>query len=103
MDRIAILESFVARAPDDPFPRYGLAMELVNLGRPQEALPIFAELLERAPGYLPAYLMYGNALSGAGKRDEALAIYRRGIELARTQHNGKTEAELEAALAAAGG
>ena len=32
MDRIATLKSFVTRSPQDPFPRYGLAMEYKNRG-----------------------------------------------------------------------
>lgn len=103
MDRLALLESFVAKSPDDPFPRYGLAMELVNQGRRDDALAAFAELVRRAPGYLPTYLMYGNALAAAGRADEAAAIYRQGIELARGKGDGKTAGELEGALASVGG
>jgi tetratricopeptide (TPR) repeat protein len=102
MDRIALLESFVARAPDDPFPRYGLAMELGNRGRVDDALAAFADLVQRAPDYLPTYLMYGNALVAATRLDEAREIYRKGIALARGKRDGKTAGELEAALAAMG-
>jgi tetratricopeptide (TPR) repeat protein len=98
MDRIAILESFVAKAPDDPFPRYGLAMELNNRGRIDDALAAFAELVRRSPDYLPTYLMYGNALAAAEKPDEARAIYERGVAIARGKRDGKTAGELEAAL-----
>jgi tetratricopeptide (TPR) repeat protein len=103
MDRIALLQSFVARSPDDPFPRYGLAMELVQQGRQDEGLAAFAELVARIPAYLPAYLMYGNALAAAGQTDAAADIYRRGIALAQELRDGKTTGELEAALAAVGG
>jgi predicted Zn-dependent protease len=100
MDRIAMLEGFVAQRPDDPFPRYGLAMELARVGRADEALATFAALVARAPGYVPTYLMYGNALVAAGRGADAAAIYRRGIEVARAAGDGKAAGELEAALAA---
>ena len=102
MDRVAILEGFIARAPDDPFPRYGLAMELHAQGRTDESLAAFDELARRAPDYLPTYLMYGNALAAAGRTDEAALVYRRGIALAEQKRDGKTGGELEAALAALG-
>jgi tetratricopeptide (TPR) repeat protein len=103
MDRIAMLEAFVDRAPDDPFPRYGLALELAGRGRRDEALAVFAELARRHPAYLPTYLMYGNQLAAAGLDEQARAIYRRGIEVAGEQRDGKTAAELEAALVAVDG
>ena len=37
MDRLAMLEKMVAAKPDDPFPKYGRAMELKKLGRNDEA------------------------------------------------------------------
>lgn len=100
MDRIALLQSFIARAPNDPFPRYGLALELAKEGRADEALGAFAALVEAMPDYLPTYLMYGNTLARAGKRAEASDVYRRGIALAAAKGDGKTRGELEDALAA---
>jgi hypothetical protein len=99
MDRIAILEDFIARAPADPFPRYGLAMELANQGRHEDAVAAFAALVERTPDYLPAYLMYGNTLAACGRTAEAADIYRRGVVLAVSKGDGKTHGELETALA----
>lgn len=103
MDRLALLQSFVEKSPDDPFPRYGLAMELVNQGRRDEALAAFAELVTRAPSYLPTYLMYGNALAAAARTEEAATIYRQGLEVARAKGDGKTAGELDAALAGLAG
>ena len=100
MDRLALLEAFVARSPDDPFPRYGLAIELAGRGRQPEALAAFAALLERSPDYLPAFLMYGNTLVAAGRKSDAAEVYRRGLALARAKGDGKTAGELEGALAA---
>jgi hypothetical protein len=42
------------------------------------------------PDYLPTYLMCGNTLAAAGRKDEAADIYRRGIALANTRADNKT-------------
>ena len=81
MDRPAALRDFVAKSPDDPFPRYGLAMELANRGQLDEACQAFQELLDRKPDYVPAYLMYGNTLARAGQSERAAEVYRSGAEV----------------------
>ena len=98
MDRIATFKSFIARAPDDPFPRYGLAMELKTRGELAAAWAEFSELLDRFPDYVPTYLMAGGTLAGLGRRDEAAAIYRRGIEVATRKSDQHARGELESAL-----
>ena len=98
MDRIATFKSFIARSPSDPFPRYGLAMELRSQGNLPEAWTAFSELLEGFPDYVPTYLMAGGTLVGLGRKDEAAAVYRRGIEAATRKGDGHARGELESAL-----
>ena len=68
MDRLAMLQQFVAQRPDDPFARYGLAMELKKRGLLAQANAVFVELMSRHPDYVPAYLMAGNNLLADGDR-----------------------------------
>jgi len=103
MDRIATFKSFIEQKPDDPFPRYGLAMEYRNTGRYQEAQKVFDTLIETFPDYLASYLMAGNNLVDLDRRDDARATLQRGIEVAGRQGNGHTKAELQSALAEIGG
>lgn len=98
MDRIATFKSFIARAPDDPFPRYGLAMEYRSRGDLATAWTAFSELLEQFPDYVATYLMAGGTLSALGRRDEAADIYRRGIEVATRRGDPHARGELETAL-----
>ncbi len=99
MDRIASFRTFIERSPSDPFPRYGLAMELKTLGQLAEASAEFTELMTRFPDYVPTYLMAGGTLVELGQRDEAAAIYRKGIEVATRRGDQHARRELEAALA----
>jgi tetratricopeptide (TPR) repeat protein len=98
MDRIATFKSFIARSPADPFPRYGLAMEHKTQGNLAEAWNAFSELLEGFPDYIPTYLMAGGTLVGLGRRDEAAAVYRQGIEAAARKGDAHARGELESAL-----
>jgi tetratricopeptide (TPR) repeat protein len=99
MDRIATFKSFIQRTPTDPFPRYGLAMELKSRGDLAEAWAAFAELLEQFPDYVPTYLMAGGTLAALGRRDEACDVYRRGREAAAKKGDQHALGELESALA----
>jgi len=98
MDRIATFQSFIARTPGDPFPRYGLAMEFKTRGDLPAAWTAFSELLAQFPDYVPTYLMAGGTLVALGRRDEAADVYRRGIEVATSSGNAHARGELETAL-----
>ena len=75
MDRLGMLRKMAASKPGDPFPSYGLAMELVKQGEHDEARTTFAGLTERHPDYVATYLMYGNLLVSLGARDDAAAVF----------------------------
>jgi tetratricopeptide (TPR) repeat protein len=100
MDRIAQLRSFIAASPDEPFPRYALALELKGKGDAAGAAAEFAELLARKPDYLAAYLQYGMVLQSLGRAAEAKETLQKGQQLARAQGNSHTLSELTSALEA---
>lgn len=99
MDRIATFKSFIAKSPADPFPRYGLAMELKNQGDLAGSWAAFSELIAAFPDYVPSYLMAGGVLAALARRDEAAEIYRKGIEVATRRGDQHARGELESALA----
>jgi tetratricopeptide (TPR) repeat protein len=94
------MRKFVAQKPDDAFARYGVAMELKNLGRHDEAHAEFEELERRQPDYVPQYLMHGNLLEAMARKEDAKAVYARGIEVARKARNMHALGELQGALEA---
>jgi len=99
MDRIATFRSFISKAPSDPFPRYGLAMEHKGRGELAEAWSVFEELIAKFPDYVATYLMAGGTLVGLGRKDEAAEVYRTGIEVATRRGDQHARRELEGALA----
>ena len=99
MDRIATFRSFISKSPADPFPRYGLAMELKGRGELDEAWGVFQELIAKFPDYVATYLMAGGTLLALGRKDEAATIYQQGIEVASRGGDTHARGELQSALA----
>lgn len=99
MDRVTVFRSFIAKSPQDPFPRYGLAMELKGRGDWDAAWVEFSTLLESFPDYVPTYLMAAGSLVEQGKTTEAKQLFRRGIDAATRKGDLHAKRELEEALA----
>lgn len=100
MARIDAIREIIRQSPDDPFPRYGLAMELKNSGSLEEARAEFQALAERFPDYVPQYLMHGGILTALELYEEARAVYQRGIEAATRRGDAHAQSELAQAMAA---
>jgi tetratricopeptide (TPR) repeat protein len=98
MDRIGQLRQFIAASPEDPFPRYALALELKGKGDAPGAAGELSELLRLKPDYLAAYLQLGMVLEVLDQVEEAREAYVRGQEVARRQGNTHTLSELTQAL-----
>jgi len=97
-DRLELLRQVCEERPDDPFPRYGLAMELRRLGQLDQALAAFEALREASPTYLPQYLMAGQLCEQRDDEAGARAAYEAGMALAEAQGDDHALEELEAAL-----
>ncbi len=98
MSRIEVIKKIVAQQPNDPFPRYGLAMEYKNAGQADEAHAAFSELESRWPEYVAAYLMHGNLLASMHRLSEARSIFENGITAARQKGDAHALGELQSAL-----
>lgn len=99
IDRLPLLRQMAQSRPDDPFPRYGLAMELHKQGHNDEAEQVFASLQADHPSYVPSYLMFGNFLVAQGKREQAAAVLDSGIKVAAAAGDEHALGELTAARA----
>src|SRR5262245_39877591 len=92
------IEEMLADDPNDPFLRYGLAMEYVGAGDLETAVRHLRELIDVAPDYVPAYQQAGQALTKLDREDEARAVYRAGIAVAVKQGNTHAAGEMEGFL-----
>jgi len=96
--RRQMLEEFVARKPDDPFSRYGLAMECMNSGDPAAADQHFCLLLQSNADYVPAYLMYAQLLVRESRATEARTVLSSGIAAAEKKGDQHARSEMEGLL-----
>jgi tetratricopeptide (TPR) repeat protein len=97
-ERIEAMKQFIEQYPDNPFPRYALALEYKNGGQPTEAVETFRSLIGRTPAYVPAYLQFGMVLEQLGVLDEARSIFSKGVEVAEAAGDKHALSELQGAL-----
>jgi cytochrome c-type biogenesis protein CcmH/NrfG len=98
MDRVAMLNEILTQNPNDPFARYGLALEYSNQGNTESALAEFGKLLSSNPDYTPGYFMAAQTLAKADRNDEARKMLTDGIASAKRTGNGHAQSEMEAML-----
>ena len=96
------IEDMLADEPNDPFLRYGLAMEHLAEGDDSGAVKRFAELIAVSPDYVPAYLQAGQALIRLGRTEEAREMLERGSQAARGQSDEHAYQEMQGFLTGLG-
>lgn len=96
--RIAKLKEFLAKDPNDSFTRYALALEHAGRGEIELAVSMLNDLLQRDPKYVPAYQQLGYAYQKLERRDDAIEIFKRGIQAAAEQGDLHARSEMQDAL-----
>ena len=98
VDKIQTFRAMVAKNPDNPLARFGLANELLKARE-------YAEAAEHLRAYLARYDDEGNgwgrlgeALLALGRTDDARDAFRRGIEASHRFGHPSMAAEFESRL-----
>jgi predicted Zn-dependent protease len=92
------LEDFLAKNPNDPFTRYGIAIECVKEGDLAAAESHFQTLIKSNPDYVPGYQMYAQTLAQNDRTNDAKAVLTQGIEAAIRAGNQHARSEMEGLL-----
>ena len=100
--RLETLRSFAEKRPQDPFPRYALAMELKTSGDREGAWRVFESLVGEHPDYIASFAPAGEVLVALDRLKEARALYGKGIEACTRRNDAHTRDHLESALDALG-
>jgi Tfp pilus assembly protein PilF len=91
---ISSLEKLLGTARDGALLRYSLGLEYAKAGDHARAAQYLRDAVERDPLYSAAWKALGRSLVEAGRADQAIDAYRRGIEAARTKGDRQAEKEM---------
>lgn len=92
-DRIDALLAMLKQGQDSAVLRFSLGNEYLSHEKFDSAVEHFREAVELDRNYSAAWKMLGRALLSSGRRDDAMAVYRSGIEVAEA--NGDVQAARE--------
>ena len=95
--RIDQLLQFLENAPADPFLHHALALEFVKEGDDLSAEKHFRANLDVSPEYVATYYHLGKLLERDIRTEEAIAMYERGMIVAKAAGDGHTYNELQSA------
>lgn len=82
-ERINKLKSFLAESPNDNFIIHALALEYAKLNEVAEAKKYFEMNISLDPNYVATYYHFGKLYEQNKQEEEAIAIYARGMEIAK--------------------
>ena len=97
-NRLEKLEALLQQDPGNALLGYGLAQELAGLGRLEDAAAQYQRLISVKPDYCAAYFHGARTLEQLGRRDDARAMYRAGIDTATRVGDQHAASEMQAAL-----
>jgi predicted Zn-dependent protease len=91
---LASFEKMLAAGRDGALLRFSLGNEFLKAADPASACEHLARAVALDPAYTAAWKLYGKALAAAGRDAEALAAYRRGIDVAHAKGDRQAEKEM---------
>jgi Tfp pilus assembly protein PilF len=97
VERISKLKEFLAASPADSFLLHALALEYIKLGNDEQARNLFEEILNRQPGYIGTYYHLAKLQERLGETDQAVQVYKKGMEEAMKAGDNHAYGELKGA------
>lgn len=97
MDRIARLKELLAAHPDDSFLQHALALEYVKQGDDETARRLLENVLQGDENYIGSYYQLAQLLERNDRKEEAIAIYEKGMLKAKEAGDTHAYRELLAA------
>ena len=92
--QIVNLLKLVGTPRDGALLRFSLGSEYLKCAEFEPAIAHLNAAVEKDPGYSAAWKLLGNALAGNGRPDEALAAYRKGVEVAESRGDRQAAKEM---------
>lgn len=93
--RLQKLLDFLTNEPNDPFLKYALATEYLNANDFDKAVGYFEDLLKNHSDYIGTYYHAGKLYELIDRKDDAIATYRKGMEVCRAAGDRHAFSELQ--------
>lgn len=101
--RLAKLLEFLATEPNDPFVLYALATEYNTSNDLEKAFSYYNKLVDEHPTYVGTYYHLGKLYEKNQQKEEAIDIYKKGMQAARNKNDNHAFSELQGAYNSAMG
>lgn len=101
--RLIKLFEFLEADPHDSFLLYAVATEYNTQSDTANALKYYLKLTEGHPDYVGTYYHLGKLYEKLAKKDEAVAVYQKGMQVARGKRDMHALSELQGAYNSAMG
>lgn len=98
MDIIKNLESLLHREQDNALIHYSLGNEYLRAKKFPEAIRHLNRAVELDPGYSAAWKLYGKALSGNNRINEAIKVFEKGMAVAEKKGDVQAAKEMKVFL-----
>lgn len=98
MDRIEKLQQFLLQNPTDSFLQHALALEYIKLQQDDKALALFESIITNDENYIGTYYHLGKLFYKLNNTPKAIAIFEKGMQIAKVLKDNHAYNELQAAL-----
>src|ERR1700743_462468 len=103
INRLDKLLEFIKNEPNDEFLKYALATEYLRLNETDKALAYYEDLINNHPDYTGTYYHLGKLYEAMGRKQDAIVIYEKGMQLTRQKRDNHAFSELQAVYRTATG
>lgn len=96
ISRLDKLLEFIKNEPEDEFLKYALATEYLRLNEVEKSLFYYEDLVNNHPNYTGTYYHLGKLYEALNRKQEAIAIYEKGMQITREKRDNHAFSELQA-------
>lgn len=97
--KIKRLATYIKNNPNDSFSKFALALEFLREDELKKARILFEDIQEKDPDYDGVYYHLGKLYERSGRLDDAMAVYKKGVQVAANNKHERNVKELKEALA----
>ena len=98
MSKLPLLQNMLEEDPNDSFLLFAIAKEYEKQNDLVTSISYYEKVIENDSNYTGVYYHLGAALAEIGQKDNAIEIYKKGIEICKSQGDQHSLSELKSVL-----